>query len=360
VLITDLFTIKNGHGLDLVNLTQVPKAYGIAYVSCGEPNNGVSGWVKNVEGVVPFEPGTISVVLTGNSVLAAFVQVSRYYTASHMAVLTPKNPTMTVSEKLWWASCIRANRYRFGFGRKADRTIRMLVLPDEVPDWVTDANASAAVHDLANAIPTIGSDAPPKMNCHVQTVGDLFSIKRGHQLDLTHLDQVAPLTGIAYVSCTDKNNGVSGWVSLLDGIEPAKSGTISVALVGSTLAAYVQPKSYYTAQNVEVLTPLDGDMTFSEKMWWASCIRANRYRYNYGRKANRTFRSLVLPSVVPAWVHTVPHDAAVELRETVEEIADMLEPSEFQKFTDLELVEKLVTVHANTSFSSRRHTVPTR
>jgi hypothetical protein len=306
-------------------------SHGYAYVSCTDKNNGVIGWVKAVEGVAPAKPGTISVALTG-SVLAAYLQPKHYYTAAHVAILTPRDPDMTVAERFWWAECIRANRYRFNYGRKADRTIRTLVLPDEAPEWVTDANTRAAVMGLADSIPAFQVDSPPKTNGHVQTVSDLFSIRRGHQLDLVHLKQVAPFTGIAYISRSEQNNGVLAWVEAVDGIEPAKLGTITVTLGGSIMAAYVQPRPYYTAQNVDILTPRDPGMTLAEKLWWAACIRANRYRYNYGRHANRTFRSLMLPSSVPKWVASVPCDAAVKLRETVEACADMLEPSEFEKF----------------------------
>jgi hypothetical protein len=156
-------------------------------------------------------------------------------------------------------------------------------------------------------------------------VTDLFDVKRGHQLDLTHLALAPKNSGIAYVSCTDQNNGVSGWVKLIESMEPAAAGTISVALVGATLAAFIQARSYYTAQNVEILTPIDPDMTFAEKTWWACCIRANRYRFNYGRKANRTFRSLELPDEVPDWVEATPRKAVAEMLESITSVGETIE-----------------------------------
>lgn len=335
--LSDLFVVKKGHGLDLTNIDRAPWGTGIVYVSCADKTNGVTGWVQPIPGKIPAAPGTISVALTGNSVLSAFVQAEPYYTASHMAILTPKQPDMSFAEKLWWAQCIRANRYRFGFGRKADRTIGGLLIPDRAPDWVTDEVARDAMIELAKSIPEFTPQPIPKSKIHVKTVTGLFSVTRGHKLDLVTLTQVEPLQGVAYVSRGEKNNGVIAWVKQVEGIEPAAPGTISVALGGNVMAAFVQPTPYYTAQNVDVLTPLDPAMTLAEKLWWASCILANRYRYNYGRHANRTFRSLSLPSSVPDWVQNIPHEAVEDLRSSVEDVADSIGEDQFKNFENLAL-----------------------
>lgn len=166
-------------------------------------------------------------------------------------------------------------------------------------------------------------------------VTDLFTVARGQSLDLVHLDQVATDTGIAYVSTAGVNNGVIGWVKPVEAIEPSAPGTISVALVGMTLSAFVQPRAYYTAQNVDVLTPIDPAMSFGEKIWWAQCIRANRYRFNYGRKANRTFRSLELPDTVPEWIGSIVHDATGDMIEAIEAVDESIDNSEFANFADL-------------------------
>jgi hypothetical protein len=155
--LSEIFEVKKGHGLDLTNIDKSSWGHGVAYVSCGDKNNGVTGWVQLIKGKIPAAAGTISVSLTGNSVLASFIQAHPYYTASHMAILTPKDPAMTFAEKLWWAQCIRVNRYRFGFGRKADRTIQDLILPDTVPNWVTDETAQGAMLDLANGVAKVAS-----------------------------------------------------------------------------------------------------------------------------------------------------------------------------------------------------------
>jgi hypothetical protein len=46
-------------------------------------------------------------------------------------------------------------------------------------------------------------------------------------------------------------------------------------------------------------------MTNDELLFYCCCIRANRFRYSYGRQANRTLKQLMVPamSAIPRWVY---------------------------------------------------------
>ena len=39
-------------------------------------------------------------------------------------------------------------------------------------------------------------------------------------------------------------------------------------------------------------------------LFYCVCLRANKYRYNYGRQANRTLKDIMLPvpKKLPAWL----------------------------------------------------------
>jgi len=327
MLVTDLFSVKRGHKLDLTALTQVPDATGLAYVSRTEQHNGVIAWVAPVEGIIPAEAGTISVAL-GGSVMAAYVQPYAYYTAQNVDVLTPLNSAMTLAERLWWASCIRENRYRYNYGRHANRTFRFLHLPDEVPPWVNDEGTKAAMHSLATAMPAVAIESVPTLPKGSQRIWDLFDVQYGPSLELVRLKPDPGPTGINFVSRTSKNNGVSGRVAVIEGIEPDPAGTLSVALGGnSVLETFVQPEPWYSGRDVMVLTPKLA-MSDATKLWWASCIRANRYRFSYGRQANRTLADLLIPKQVPNWVEIVPHDAVEDLRGRISEIAESTDTSD--------------------------------
>lgn len=69
--------------------------------------------------------------------MEAFVQIEPYYTGYHMRVLIPAVP-MTEMDKQYYCMCIRANKFKYGFGLQANKTIEALLVPDtdEIPEWV--------------------------------------------------------------------------------------------------------------------------------------------------------------------------------------------------------------------------------
>jgi hypothetical protein len=134
-------------------------------------------------------------------------------------------------------------------------------------------------------------------------LSELFDIIYGVNLELNRM--VLSSTGLPFVGRSDRNNGVTARVEKIEGVMPNPAGTISVAGGGSVLAAFLQPEPYYSGRDLFYLTPLV-EMTDSQKLYYCACIRANRYRYSYGRQANKTLKSLMVPRVksAPVWVNS--------------------------------------------------------
>ena len=135
-----IFDVLNGSSLDLNKMTSAtfndPK--GVNFVSRSAKNQGVVAYVEEIKEKKPFRAGLISVAL-GGSVLSSFVQQYRFYTGEHMRVLSPKND-LTLNEKLFYCMCITANKYRYSYGRQANKTLDSLELPSVLPSWVNDEN----------------------------------------------------------------------------------------------------------------------------------------------------------------------------------------------------------------------------
>ena len=134
----------------------------------------------------------------------------------------------------------------------------------------------------------------------------LFKISRGSKLDYNKMKQCSySEDAISFVGRSGERNGFVGYVEQLSGKDPCKSGLITVALGGSALSSFVQPRHFYTAQNIDVLEPVL-DMSIDVKLYYCLCIEANRFRYStYGREANRTLKTINVPSLdsVPTWVN---------------------------------------------------------
>lgn len=131
---------------------------------------------------------------------------------------------------------------------------------------------------------------------------DLFDVRYGVNLELNALKQTPD--GINFVSRTSKNNGVSAKVQLIEGVEPIPAGTISVAGGGSVMESFLQTEPYYSGRDLYFLTPRV-TLSDQEKLYYCMCLRANKYRYNYGRQANRTLKDILIPSPdeIPEWVN---------------------------------------------------------
>jgi len=135
-------------------------------------------------------------------------------------------------------------------------------------------------------------------------VKDLFILHQGNSLELMNLETVE-LSNINFVARTAQNNGVVAQVEELEDIEPFPAGCISVALGGSVLSSFVQAKPFYTAFHIMALEPKT-NMSLQEKLFYCMCIKANAYRYGYGRQANKTLKDIELPSTLPKWVKVAP------------------------------------------------------
>ncbi len=135
---------------------------------------------------------------------------------------------------------------------------------------------------------------------------ELFDIKYGVNLELSNCEQIEEdeEDGINFVARTSVNNGVVARVRKIKGVEPQKAGTLSCAAGGSVLSTFLQTESYYSGRDLYVLTPKK-EMSEKEKLYWCMVIRANAYRYSYGRQANKTLGDIELPDEVPVWVNDV-------------------------------------------------------
>lgn len=138
---------------------------------------------------------------------------------------------------------------------------------------------------------------------------EIFHVQYGNQFDLNkmRLSYRNDPNSILFVSRSAKNNGVSSYVLKYNDQPPFQKGLITVALGGSSLSSFVQPKKFYTGQNVAVLTSKE-KLTIQEKLFYCLAIKSNDYRYSAcGREANRTLKYLLVPAVeeIPKWVQSI-------------------------------------------------------
>ncbi len=135
-------------------------------------------------------------------------------------------------------------------------------------------------------------------------LSDIFKVSYGTKFDMNKM-QESDSTGIAFVSRSSNNNGIVGYVEPYNDVKPLEAGCITVTLGGSyVLAAFLQERPFYTAQNVAVLMGKT-KLSTSDKLFYCMCITKNRFRYSaFGREANRSLKDLLVPDIseIPSWV----------------------------------------------------------
>jgi hypothetical protein len=200
------------------------------------------------------------------------VQPRPFYCGYHIFVLRPKK-AMQLKEKLWWAECIGANRYRYNFGRQANRSLAALRLPESMPDWVNSVSEPAFAL-TQNGVPEESLDSELWATYRFD---EIFDVVRGHQVLRRNMRPGAT----AYVSALSINNGVSARTDLPPD-HPA--GAISVASNGNGVgSAFYQPQPFIASGDVTVLLPKKG-LSAAAALFVCTIIYADKYRWNYGRK----------------------------------------------------------------------------
>ncbi len=126
-------------------------------------------------------------------------------------------------------------------------------------------------------------------------VSDLFNVKYGVNLELNaciESDKIE-IDSVNFVARTAENNGVSARVMTIDGVEQQKKGLISVASGGSVLSTFLQNEPFYSGRDLYTLDSKD-NISDEAKMFIITIIEQNKYKYSYGRQANKTLPDLLL------------------------------------------------------------------
>ncbi|MFZ6693793.1 restriction endonuclease subunit S [Undibacterium sp. SXout20W] len=273
IKLSDLFDVHYGVNLELNRLT--PMTNGINFVSRTAKNNGISATVAPIEGLNPIPSGVLTVA-GGGSVLETFLQPEPFYSGRDLYYLVPKFEMSTV-QKLYYCACIRANKYRYNYGRQANRTLRDIMLPEiqDIPAWVKATDISlyeGAARPCITAMP-----APlTALDWKPFELQQLFKIKKGKRL--TKADMLPGTT--PYIGSTDSQNGITAFVGQL-AIHRGK--TISVAYNGSVAEAFYQTTNFWATDDVNVLYPLF-EISPEIGLFLCALIRFEKFRFNYGRK----------------------------------------------------------------------------
>lgn len=268
----DHFDLRYGHSLELNALKRAKRPDGVNFVGRAMGNNGVTARVYS--DVAPAPAGDLSVALGGNGILSTFVQPEPFVCGRDVMILTPRSGDMSIQERLFWGRCIWSNRYRFSYGRQANRTLGSLIVPDAAPKWIASIvlpSNDALAHPAGEPI-----DLGKPRDWASFVLGELFTIKKGKRVTKANRD-AGPTR---FIGASEKNNGITDHVNL----EPNfPAGCITVPYNGSVGWAFYQDEPFFACDDVNVLVPNQPADKLALLLVCAM-IRHERSRFTYGYK----------------------------------------------------------------------------
>ena len=226
---------------------------------------------------------TLSVAGSGSSVLSTFYQPLPYYSGYHLFVLTPKEET-TLIEMLFYAKCINANKYKYGYGRQANRTLKDILIPRSITPSLKKRLLEFYKKDLMS----LSNGALIDKKVVMETIRwkefkltELFDIKGSKTTPLLELEEYGK-GNYPYVTTQATNNGTGGFFNF-------SSEGKNVLTVDSAVLGYCsyQSEEFSASDHVEKLIP---KFTLNKyiAMFLTTILNSDNYRYNYGRKCSQT------------------------------------------------------------------------
>ncbi|MCZ4237546.1 MULTISPECIES: restriction endonuclease subunit S [Staphylococcus] len=288
--VEDYFEVCYGVSMDLNKLELSNFEKGIPYVGRSEKNNGVTAYVKKKDSLLPNPKNTISVAGSG-SVLSTFVQEEEYYSGYHLFVLKPKFH-MNLNELLFYATALRKHRFRYSYGRQANKTLKSLTIPHytEIPIEVKNFNYDNldSIQEYKKIYKYIKKEISKVNINNLVNLEDIFEIKSGLSSNNVTLQESREDGLIPYVRPSKwQSTSYAGFLNPKlvkeDKIFPPETLYISTDGAGSHSYTYVSIESFVPNSNVSILIPKK-ELSLEKKLMYATFITANRYKFSYGRK----------------------------------------------------------------------------
>lgn len=272
IKVSDLFYIKYGNSLALNNLSYADDEYEcINFISRTSQDNGVVAKVKSIQGINPFRKGLITVAVSG-SVLETFVQVKEFYTSYHILVLEPKQD-MLFCEKQFYAMCIRANKYRYNYGRQANKTLKNIELPLHIPEWVYEFNGKPQYLKSSKKQAVNLSNVNEWKEYSLTEFFDMYSGNYYSKDSFQNGD-------IPLISSSNDNNGCKNMTNL----EPIfPKGCLTIGKIGAV--TFYQNKPFCATSDVTVLIPKKNfNINQHIGIFLQTIINQEKIKWSYGRQ----------------------------------------------------------------------------
>ena len=171
----------------------------------------------------------------------------------------------------------RKNKYRFNYGRQANRTLKELLIPKNVPLEYLDSKINAPIGAPVKKISLDLADVKWKEFRY----GDLFDLSTEKFVSILAASKIPG--PYPFISTGSVNNGIACYTSI-GSAKTYPAGCITVASSGNAGEVFYQDNPFKVTNMVIILNPKFKINKFIG-LFLTTLIRAEKYRYSYGRKA---------------------------------------------------------------------------
>ena len=200
------------------------------------------------------------------------------------------------------------NKFKFSYGRQANRTLSQLLIPDvtEIPDEMLNYSIDNGVgikefENINNITFPVGDFLRKQDKTNFNKLEDIFDIHNGlASSNVLVQPERANEYLIPYIRPSKwQSTSYAGYVDIRtvpqSKVFPAGTLYVSTDGAGSHTYSYVAIESFVPNSNVSVLIPKH-NLSLEEKLAYATLITANRFKFSYGRKPKGDkLKTILLP-----------------------------------------------------------------
>lgn len=286
--IKDLFIITQGKNLELSNLEIASDGdeY-VNFVSRTSNNNGVVAKVKKIDGISPMEAGNITCAV-GGSVLSTFVQNKPYYHGFHLFTLIPKKK-MEMVEKLYYSHIINENKYKYSYGRQANKTLAEIELPEEIPEWLNSFDLNK--YDLMIQTKNEQSSTPLNIITWKEfKIKDIFELKN---CKCSNASDLIDGNDIPYIGAKKNENGIMKYVKYDENLV-SKGNCIIFICDGQGSVGYSNYNEYDFIGSTTLTTGYNKKLNRYNGLFLVTILDKERPKYSFGRKYKKSLPNTII------------------------------------------------------------------
>ena len=285
---------------------QLEEGNDIPYLGAKKEDNGVMSWCAANPDLTS-KGNCVILICDGQGSVGYANYMESDFLGTVNLMLCYNNRYMNRYVGLFLATILSQERPKYSFGRKwkthlNDTIIKLPQNFDGNPDWDFMEQYIKSLNHKPLTTTNHSGEESHTLNVELWKpfkVNELFEVKYGINMELNTCIEAedGDPDAINFVARTESNNGVSARVKPVEGKVPQPAGLITCAGGGSVLSTFLQEEPFYSGRDLYLLIPLQ-PMSKLAKLFCITVLKANKYRYSYGRQANITlpYLELMLPA----------------------------------------------------------------